>query len=248
MSSLAGQQNFQSKGWRRFTLLAIHIGALVASVVLLVYITYDSLINVSFMADPEFLHLELKVCLYFIFDVVMSWILGPRIARQTPGHILFLLVCIPWLNVISALHLHIAAEIQYLLRFLPMIRAAYVVALVAGFISSNRLANLFRTYIVLIVTSVYFGSLMFYVAEHYVNPGVISYWDSLWWTIMDMTTAGCAIEPVTATGKALSVVLSGEGIILFPVFTVYLTTALNNYHEFTYEDQAADQDASEAAK
>lgn len=248
MSSLAAQQNIKPEKWRRYTLLAIHIGALVASVVLLVYITYDSLINVSFMADPGFLRLELKVCLYFIFDVVMSWILGPHNVRQTPGHILFLIVCIPWLNIISALHLNLAAEIQYLLRFLPMIRAAYVVALVAGFISSNRLANLFRTYIVLIVTSVYFGSLMFYVAEHYVNPGVVSYWDSLWWTIMDMTTAGCAIEPVTATGKTLSVVLSGEGIILFPVFTVYLTTALNNYHEFTYDEQSNAEEASPTDK
>lgn len=217
----------QKKDWRRNTLLVIHLGALVASIILLSYITYDSLINVSFMADPGYLKLELKVCLYFIFDVLMSWILSTSKNKNIAGHIMFLLVCIPWLNVINKLQWHVAGEIQYLLRFLPMIRAAYVVALIAGFISSNKIANLFRTYIVLIVTSVYFGSLMFYVAEHFVNPEVASYWDAMWWTVMDMTTAGCEIEPYTETGKALSVVLSAEGIVLFPVFTVYFTSALS---------------------
>lgn len=158
----------------------------------------------------------------------MSWILSRNRRRHILSHLMFLLICVPWLNIIAHFEWHIAGEIQYLLRFLPMIRAAYVVALVAGFISSNKLANLFRTYIILMVTTIYFGSLMFYVAEHFINPSVASYWDAMWWTVMDMTTAGCSVEPLTSTGRVLSVVLSAEGLILFPVFTVYFTSALNS--------------------
>ena len=209
-------------------LLIVHLGAITLSIFLLAYITYDTLINVSFMADPTYLNLQFKICIYFIFDVLMSWILSRNRRRHILSHLMFLLICVPWLNIIAHFEWHIAGEIQYLLRFLPMIRAAYVVALVAGFISSNKLANLFRTYIILMVTTIYFGSLMFYVAEHFINPSVASYWDAMWWTVMDMTTAGCSVEPLTSTGRVLSVVLSAEGLILFPIFTVYFTSALNS--------------------
>ena len=70
---------------------------------------------------------------------------------------------------------------------------------------------------------------MFYVQEHFVNPDVSSYWMSLWWTVMNITTVGCYIEPITPTGKVLSVILSGGGLILFPVFTVYIADALKAF-------------------
>lgn len=66
---------------------------------------------------------------------------------------------------------------------------------------------------------------MFYVEESPVNSGVYNYWQSLWYSVMQMTTCGSNVNPVTATGKAIGVVLSAEGLILFPVFTVYFTHA-----------------------
>jgi hypothetical protein len=42
-----------------------------------------------------------------------------------------------------------------------------------------------------------------------------------------MTTAGSSIEAITTTGKVLNVILSAGGLILFPVFTVYITNAIN---------------------
>ena len=46
---------------------------------------------------------------------------------------------------------------------------------------------------------------------------------------MNITTVGCYIEPITPTGKVLSVILSGGGLILFPVFTVYIADALKAF-------------------
>ncbi|MDE5573073.1 MAG: two pore domain potassium channel family protein, partial [Muribaculaceae bacterium] len=41
---------------------------------------------------------------------------------------------------------------------------------------------------------------------------------------------GCDIYPVTVAGKILSVVLSFMGMIMFPLFTVYLTNVIKNRH------------------
>ena len=40
---------------------------------------------------------------------------------------------------------------------------------------------------------------------------------------MNMTTEGCNISPVTPSGKIIAVILPMCGMIIFPLFTVYLT-------------------------
>ena len=106
-----------------------------------------------------------------------------------------------------------------------MIRAAFVMAMMWGIMQKNWITSMFGGYIIMLVATLYFLSLMFYVEENPVNPGVYSYWQSLWYSIMQMTTCGSSVSPVTSTGKIIGVVLSAEGLILFPVFTVYFTKA-----------------------
>lgn len=214
--------------WREHLLLAIHLIAILLSCLLVAYITYDTLRNVSFVADPRYLRVQFWICLFFIFDILVEVTLSPRHWRTLRHNLLFLVVCIPYLNLIHHFGIEVTPAGQYLLRLLPMARAAYVMAILAGLLSSSWITNMFRIYLVLLCVTVYFGSLMFYVAEHYVNPGVTSYWASLWWSIMDLTTCGCDIYPMTPTGKAIAILLSAEGLILFPVFTVYFTQALTS--------------------
>lgn len=213
-------------GWRRHVLLAIHICAIALSCVLIGYITYDSLLNISFVADPRYLRVQFWICLYFMADVLLEAALSPRHWHTLWRNMLFLLVCVPYLNIISHYHLSVPPVLQYVLRFLPMLRAAYVLSILAGLLSGSWITNMFRGYLSLLVLTVYFGALVFYVSEHAVNPDITGFWAALWWAVMDVSTCGCFISPMTPTGKVLSVILSAEGLILFPVFTVYLTQAL----------------------
>ena len=71
---------------------------------------------------------------------------------------------------------------------------------------------------------VYFSSLIFFVLEHKVNPEVRDYSDALWWAFMDVTTVGSNIIAVTPTGRILSVLLAALGMMMFPIFTVYVTS------------------------
>lgn len=214
-------------GVRRVIVLALRIMVLAVSVGLIAVITLDALNNVSFLADEQYTKIQLWVCLFFMADIFIEWLLAEDKRRYWRTHIVFLIVSIPYLTVISYLDIDIPAEAVYLIRLIPLVRTAYIVLIVIGMMSRNWIKSLFSTYVVVFVTALYLGSLMFFVEEHYLNKSVTSFGDALWWGVMNMTTCGSNISAITPTGKVLAVGLSVVGLILFPVFTVYITDVLS---------------------
>ncbi len=57
-----------------------------------------------------------------------------------------------------------------------------------------------------------------------------NYGAALWWALMDATTIGSYIYPVTVTGKILAVILAALGMMMFPLFTVYITNWVQRYN------------------
>lgn len=64
--------------------------------------------------------------------------------------------------------------------------------------------------------------------EQKVNPEVKDYSDALWWAFMDVTTVGSNIIAITPTGRILSVLLAALGMMMFPIFTVYVTSLVQS--------------------
>lgn len=138
-------------------------------------------------------------------------------------------------------------EVSYFLRFIPLLRGGYALAIVVGWLSGSKASGLFTSYITMLMATVYFASLIFFVLEHKVNPMVTDYWSALWWAFMDVTTVGSNIYAVTPTGKILSVVLAALGMMMFPIFTVYVTSLVqqaNKRKQEYYEKQNANADTS----
>lgn len=212
---------------KHYVLTTLRMIVLAAAVFLILIITRDTFENISFLVDPRYLKFQFWICMIFMFDIVMECILGVKTWKRLFMEIAFFFLCIPFINIIDYFGIHVSGEILFLLRLLPMLRATYVIVVVTSTIRTNQVTNLFRAYITLFIVTVYFSSLMFYVEEHSVNNDVDTYWSALWWSIMTLTTAGCYITEVTTVGKILSVVLSGGGLILFPVFTVYVANAVS---------------------
>ncbi len=205
----------------------LHSSVLIASLALILVISWDTFHNLSFIANPFYLKIQYWICLFFLFDIAVEWLMSDHKLHYLWSNLLFIAVSIPYVNIISHYHLSVPEVVQYALRFMPLLRAAYVLALVSGLLAGNRINSMFTAYMTLLVATLYFGSMMFFLEERGVNPGVGSYWDALWWAIMDMTTCGSSIEELTPTGQVLGVLLSAEGLILFPVFTVYVTAAFS---------------------
>lgn len=205
---------------------AMHLGVVMLSLLLITLITLDTLRNVSFLADATYLKVQFWCCLFFIADVFVEMLFSVKKRRYLVNHLFFLLVSVPYLNILHYFDVPLDSHAEYLLKFVPMIRAAYVFTIVTGATTSSKwVKNMLATYLIVLIVGVYFCSLTFFVAENGINPDVTDYWSSLLWSIMSLTTAGCSIHAMTATGRVLGVVLSAVGLIFFPIFTVFLTNS-----------------------
>ena len=240
--------NKKASGLRHIVLAVLRTIVLLSAILLILIITRDIFDNVSFLVDPRYLSFQFWICVIFMFDIVVEFFLGARTWRRLLIETVFFFLCIPFINIIDYYHIHVSGEVMFLLRAMPMLRATYVIVQVTSTINTDKVTNLFRAYITLFIVVVYFSSLMFYVEEHSINKDVDSYWSALWWTVMTLTTAGCYITEVTTVGKILSVVLSGGGLILFPVFTVYVANAVSGNSSSSQSDDTADDDDKNGAK
>lgn len=196
---------------------------LILSVLLIVWISIDTFKQIDFLKNEKYMTFQFWVCMFFIADFLVElWFTDNRWSFFR-RRIFFLLLSIPYLNIINHIDLHLSHDAIYFLRFIPLARGALAMSIVIGYLSSNAVTSLFMSYITIMLMLAYFCSLIFYQREYGVNPDVKTYWTALWWTAMNMSTVGCYINPVTVTGKIIAVVLPVSGMIIFPLFTVYLT-------------------------
>ena len=191
----------------------LHVIILLLSLFLVISISVDTKV-------------QLWICILFLFDFILELFLAKDKLRYFSTHFLFLLVAIPYQNIIAYMGWTFSPEITYMLRFIPLVRGGYAMAIVVGWLTYNKASSLFVSYLTMLLATVYFASLAFFVMEHKVNPLVTGYGDALWWAFMDVTTVGSNIIAVTATGRVLSVLLAALGMMMFPIFTVYVTSLI----------------------
>lgn len=201
---------------------------LVLSVGLLVYLSVLGLNGIEFFSDRRYMTFQLGVCIAFIADFFIElYMSGDRMA-YVRRRWLFLLLSVPYLNIVAGMEIPLTYSALYFLRFIPLARGALAMSIVVGYVSRNRLTNIFASYTVILLAFIYMGSLIFFEVEHGHNPAVGSFWTALWWAFSVATTAGCDIYPVTWAGKIVCAVLPTMGTCMFPLFTVVVTTAVQN--------------------
>lgn len=231
----------------------MHVIILLLSLFLVISISIDTFKNIQFYTQTSYLKIQLWICLFFLFDFFLEFFLAKDKMRYFRTHFIFFLVAIPYQNIISYFDIQFSQEIMYFIRFIPLVRGGYALAIVVGWLSYNKASGLFISYITMLFATVYFSSLIFYVLEHKVNTLVTDYWDALWWAFMDVTTVGSNIIAVTPTGRVLSVLLAALGMMMFPIFTVYVTSLVetaNKRKEAYYQQlkQQAEAQLAEAKK
>lgn len=207
---------------------ALNALILILSAGLLVYLSVLGLRGVEFFSDRGYMTFQLWVCYAFIADFFIELYMSSHRMRYVRRRWLFLLLAIPYLNIVAALDVPLTYGALYFLRFIPLARGALAMAIVVGYVSRNRLTNIFASYTVILLAFVYMGSLIFYEVEHGHNAAVNDFWTALWWAFSVATTAGCDIYPVTGVGKIVCAVLPTMGTCMFPLFTVVVTNAVRN--------------------
>lgn len=201
----------------------LNLIVLAISVLLLVWISLDTFKGIPFLENHPYMTFQFWVCVVFILDFFVQLYYAENRWKFFRKRLFFLLLSIPYLNIINAFHIELSHDAIYFVRFVPMARAALAISIVMGYVSSNSLTSMFMSYLSMILMVTYFCSLIFFQRESGVNPDVTSYWIALWWSAMNVTTVGCDIAPMTLAGKVVAVILPICGMIIFPLFTVYIT-------------------------
>ena len=206
----------------------MNLVVLILSVMLIVWISFDTFKNTPFMQNTSYMTFQFWVCVFFMLDFIVGWIYAENRTKFFLHRLVFLLLSVPYLNIINYMGIHLSHDALYFVRFIPLARGALALSIVMGYLSSNAITSLFVSYISIMLLVCYYCSLIFYSREYGVNPEVDTYWTALWWSFMNLSTVGCNISPVTVAGKIVAVILPISGMIIFPLFTVYLTNFVTN--------------------
>ena len=206
---------------------------LLGSMAIIVVASIELLKGNDALSESFILRFHLWICSLFLADFFVRWYTDGWTARFFRNNLFFLIVSIPYLNIVYGLSTSIPHSTWILLRLIPLARGIYGVSLIVGWMTRSKITNLLITYLTILFTTIYFCSIVFYYMEHDVNPPVKTYWDAFDWALMNVTTVGSNIFGVTKIGQVLAVVLAAAGMIFFPIFTAYVTTKFQNKRKGT---------------
>lgn len=198
-----------------YLVLALSLG-------LIAFISYDTYQGVDYLENRWYMAYQLAACVIFLIDFFYRGAVSPHKLRFFLLAWPFLFISIPYLNIIEAYGLSVGHETLKILCFIPIVRGLSALVMVVTYMAKNISTTVFISYIMVLVPVIYMSGLIFYVAEKDINTAVKGFWYAQWWAGMTVTTIGCYINPMTPTGMILGFVLSLLGIIMLPLFTVYL--------------------------
>ena len=225
------KMKIDSSTLRTFILRTMQIAVLVSSILLIVLMSLCTFDNIPFLHNRRYLNFQLIICGVFLLDYIVAFCYARCKLRFFIRNLLFLIVSVPYINIINHYDITLSETVKYYIFLVPLIRAAFALAIVVGYVSSNRVSSLFASYISILLSVVYFSSLIFYQREFGINADVKNYGDALYWAGMNVTTLGASIIPVTEIGKILTVVLGTVGMLMFPLFTVYVTNLVQRSYD-----------------
>lgn len=221
-----------------------HTIVVILSLCLIVFISYDTFENVPFLQNHTYMTFQFWVCIVFLADFFLDLFLAPDRKACLKSRWFFFVISIPYLNLLNQMSwIELSPYVLYYIRFIPLVRGCYSLSLVVGYVSRNHALSLLAQYGVILLTIVYVSSLIFYYEEHGINSNVSTYWDSLYWVCMYVTTVGSSFSAMTAVGKVISVILPVAGMLIIPLFTVLVINSVKQFNNAdTKPASASDSD------
>ena len=206
-----------------YTTTFVGAATLVAALTLLIALSYEILHGENDHFSRWYLNLQLIVCAIFLLDFAVQISAAGQRWRFLRRNILFLLLSIPFLNIVSWLGIEPSRAWALALTAIPILRMLLAVYLLTVWIIEDTVRRLFAAYAFTLILFTYLSALIFYDVEASINPSLHNFGGAIWWAFMNMTTVGSALQPITAIGKILAVLLPLCGMMVLPLFTVYIS-------------------------
>ena len=122
---------FRKKG----IFIVLHIFILMLSVLLLVRISIDTFKGIEFYEQPKFQKWQFWICLVFMADFFIELFLSENKRHYIATHFIFFLVAIPYQAIMYRYGWHVSKELDYIIRYMPLIRGGYAMAIVVGWLT-----------------------------------------------------------------------------------------------------------------
>lgn len=207
----------------------LNLLVLLGSVLVIAALSFETFHDFAGIYYHTYLKIQLWVCTVFMADFWFRFYLSANRLRFIVRNLIFFLVAIPYLNIAHHIQLQLSPEAYYIFKLMPLVRGGYGMAVMVGWFTRSSITSLLVSYIVTLLALIYFATLIFYSLEFGVNPQVKDYGTAVWWAFMNVTTVGANIFAVTPMGKVLTVVLAASGMMMFPIFTVYITNRFQQH-------------------
>lgn len=207
-------------------LRCLQVVVLLAAVALVVIASVDVFNTHSFTSSPWAIQLQALICGIMFVELCVEFVLSKHRARFVLTRWPFLLMCVPYGMVLGNLGIELPSPWNLVMQIVPLLRALFVFGELLRVLRFSNVGSITGAYLALLAAIIYFSSLIFYIAEYGVNPEVHSFRSAFYWTVMSMTTTGSNIPETTVVGQVLASILPASGLILFPVFTVYISTSI----------------------
>lgn len=204
-------------------LKVLNVLSLLAGGCLLVAVSWEILAGNPRHYSTNYLLLQGVVCVIFLADFFVRMVLAERSWRFFVRNLYFLLLSIPYLNIVDWTGVVLSHEEAMLMGLVPLLRALLGLYVLFSWIIENKVTRLLTSYVLSLSVFTYFAALVFYDYEVRINPAVHDFGDAVWWACMNLTTVGADIVAVTLIGRVLTVLLPTMGMLMFPIFTVYVT-------------------------
>lgn len=213
-------------------LTAMNILVILGSLVIVATMSIEFFENLSISEDKlMFLQIQYWICLIYMIDYILRFIASKHKVKFFFKNIVLLIISIPIMNIIIHYNVELNHEWSIIIRSLPIIRGIYAIAIFVNVVTRSKISTLFVSYLTFVASLTYFSTMIFYYVEKGANPLVNTYGDAIWWACMDLTTVGSNIYATTTLGKFLSVALAATGMMMFPIFTAYITDIFKNKHQ-----------------
>lgn len=211
---------------------------------LIAFISWDTYKGVNYLEDSIYMKYQFAVCIVFLIEYIYLFRTSRHKIRYLFLAFPFLLISIPYLNIIEYFNINVGRETLHLLCSVPIFRGLVAVIMVVNYVAKRISTTVFFSYMLVLLPIVYMSGLFFYVAEKDVNSAVKNFWYAMWWAGMNVTTIGCNINPVTGIGMILGLLLSLLGIVMLPLFTVYAGDVVQMFEAKVKKTVPADKSSS----
>ncbi|MFI3268424.1 MAG: ion channel [Rikenellaceae bacterium] len=209
-------------------LSVLNILVLLTGVVIILLVSINTIypeVNIPLQLT---LNIMAVACIITFADFWIRFYYSRNKLRFFFANLIFLVSSIPFLNISHYMNIELSNFENLLVHFIPFIRGGQSLIIIIRWSPLRKVQTLFFSYLIVILAFTYFCSLLFYQLEKGVNPMVKDFWSAFSWACMNLTTVGSNIYGQTRLGQSLSFILAASGMLLFPIFTAYITAVFQD--------------------